>query len=281
MGSTHPPLESLLTFTQKCLEGFELSRLTRISILRAEFLEIFEERVECEIDARLARWIFEARQAIGAGRVPDQTKVPELVPPGFALEALPHGAGGLVPPEGDRLGLGFSFDSIFEFRDREGLGMRLPFRRVPVSQDASAALRSLEHFALCEMGSMADNPIDVLNCYAPGSLPRCPLLRFLEPDAMRASRRIFSPMSHALSSTKQSERCTERQGSAVPVTAQAISVARPGLHLIRRPRRCPTTALGRRLFVANSTRSYFPSVSAVCVSLRASSVRRTAVPLRN
>jgi len=269
MGSTHPPLESLLTFTQKCLEGFELSRLNRISILRSEFLEIFEERVECEIDARLARWIFEARQAIGADCVPDQTNLPELVPPGFALEALPHGAGGLVPSEGDRLALGFSFDSMFEFRDRKGLGMRLPFRRVPVSQDASAALRSLEHFARCRIGSLGDKSIDVLNCYAPGSLPRCPLLRFPEPDAMRASRRMFSPMSHALSSTKQSERCTVRQASG-PVAAQAISVARPGLHLTEMPRRRSTTSLGRRLFVANSTRNHFPSVSAVCFSLRAS-----------
>jgi hypothetical protein len=281
MGSTHPPLESLLTFSQKCFEGFELSRLNRISILRNDFLEIFEERVECEIDARLARWIFEARQAIGAGCVPDQTNVPELLPPGFASEALPHGAGDLVPPEDDRLALGFSFDSMFEFRDREDLGMRLPFRRVPVSQDASAALRSLEHFARCKIGSLGDNSIDALNCYAPGSLPRCPLLRFPEPDAMRASRRIVSPMSHALSSTIQSERCTVRRASVVPVTAQAISVAQPGSHLIQRPRRRSTTSLGRRLFVANSTRSHFPSVSAVCVSLRASSVRRTAVLLGN
>ena len=31
MGSTHPPLESLLRFSQNCLEGFELSRLNRIA----------------------------------------------------------------------------------------------------------------------------------------------------------------------------------------------------------------------------------------------------------
>jgi hypothetical protein len=281
MGSTHPPLESLLTFSQKCLEGFELSRLNRISILRKEFLEIVEERIEFEIDARLARWTAEARQAIGAGCDADQTNAFELVAPEFALRALPHGAGHLVPSVDGGLALNLPFDSMFEFQDRVGLGMRLPFSRVPISRDASAALRSLEYLARWRIGSLGDKSIDVLNCCAPGSLPRCPSPRFPEPDAMRASRRIFSAMRHAVPSAKRSEHCTVRLASVVPVTAQAISVARPGLHLIQRPRRHPTTPLGRRLFVTNSTRSHFPLVSAVCVSLRTSSARRTAVPLRS
>lgn len=46
MGSTHPPLESLLRFSQNCLEGFELSRLNRIANLRKEFQEILAEWIE-------------------------------------------------------------------------------------------------------------------------------------------------------------------------------------------------------------------------------------------
>ena len=55
MGSTHPPLESLLKLSQNCLEGFELSRLNRISNLRKEFHDVLVEWIEFEIEARFAR----------------------------------------------------------------------------------------------------------------------------------------------------------------------------------------------------------------------------------
>jgi len=281
MGSTHPPLESLMTFSQKCLEGFELSRLNHISILRKEFREIVEEWIEIEIEARLARWIFEARQAIGTGGIPDQTTVPELVPPRFVLRALPHGAGHLVPPDDGGLALSFSYDTMFELRDGVRIGVRLPFRRIPVSQDASAALRALEYFARCEAGSIREDPIDLLNCQLPGSLPRCPLLRFPGALGLQPSRKVFSAMIPAPSNTDQLEHCAAGRASGLPVTARAMSVARPGLHIIQRPRRRPTTYLGRRSFAVTSSRSHFPSFLPVRLSQRESSVRRAAVLLRN
>jgi hypothetical protein len=62
MSSTQLPLEYLVTSSKNCLEGFELARLNRISELRKEFSEVFDELVEAEIGARIARWILDGRR---------------------------------------------------------------------------------------------------------------------------------------------------------------------------------------------------------------------------
>jgi hypothetical protein len=281
MGSTHPPLESLMTFSQNCLEGFEHSRLNLISNLHKEFHEIFEELIQFEIDARLARWILEGRQASGADSLANQTPPAEFVPPEFALRGLAHGPGQLGTPGDDLLASEFPFDSMLELRDDVTLELRMPFRRVPVSQDASAALRSLEHFARCKARSIGDHSIDLLNSRAPGLLPRCPLLPFSELDALQNSRSVSSPISHALSSTSGSEHYTVRQVSTVPMNARAMLLARPELHLIPRLRRRLATSVGRWSFVVGSSRNHLPRLPPVRVSPRQSSLRRTAVLLRN
>lgn len=65
MSSTQLPLEYLATSSANCLEGFELARRNEISNLRKEFLQVFDELVEAEIAARIARWILEGRRTQG------------------------------------------------------------------------------------------------------------------------------------------------------------------------------------------------------------------------
>jgi hypothetical protein len=281
MGSTHPPLESLMTFSHNCLEGFEHSRLNRISILRKEFHEIFEELVQFEIDARLARWILEGRQASGIDSLANHTPPAEFVQPEFALRRLARGPGRLGTPGDGLLGSEFPFDSMLELSDGVTLEVRLPFRRVPVSQDASAALRSLEHFARCTAGSFGDHSIDLLIFREPGLLPHCPFQPFPELDALRSSRTVSSPISHAPSSTSGPGHCTLRLASTVPKNARALPLARHGLHLIPRLRRRLGTSVGRWSVVVGSSRSHLPRLPSVRPSLQQSSLRRTAILLRD
>src|SRR5579863_3593048 len=63
MSSTQLPLEYLATSSANSLEGFELARRNEISNLRKEFSQVFDELVEAEIAARIARWILEGRPA--------------------------------------------------------------------------------------------------------------------------------------------------------------------------------------------------------------------------
>lgn len=59
MSVTRPPLAYLVTCSQMSLESVELSRLNQASNLRKEFLQILEEWIDSEVDARLARSILE------------------------------------------------------------------------------------------------------------------------------------------------------------------------------------------------------------------------------
>jgi hypothetical protein len=283
MGSTHPPLDSLLTLSQTCLEGFEQSCLNRISNLRKELREIFEEQVQYEAGARVARWILDGRQAGDAEPDPDQTAAPALALPELAVpilasrmladlqasdaDPLPHrtevpallrndlavpsvahrildgrqatdadlfpdqtSAPALVPPElafpsgeswtvdgrqpsiadarpnraatrallpsevtlpslaravaqlaplWDRSSAPeFSFDSMLEMRGTVALDLRSPFRCVKVSLDASAALRSLEHFAHCKPRQFGGSQNGPPNFATPASLRRRRFLTF-------------------------------------------------------------------------------------------------------
>lgn len=62
MSSTQLPLEYLATSSENCLEAFELARLNQISNLRKEFSQVFDEWVEAEIAARMARWVLAGRR---------------------------------------------------------------------------------------------------------------------------------------------------------------------------------------------------------------------------
>jgi hypothetical protein len=189
MGSPHPPLDSLLTFSQTCLEGFEQSCLNRISNLRKEFREIFEERVQYEVGARVARWILDGRQTSDAALVPDRTVTSALLRAELALPSLARGifdahqtsdanpspdrtaapalaqlelafsnparaAAPLASPWGDSSASEFPPGSMLELPASVALELQSPFRPITVSLDASAALRSLEYFARCKSPSL-------------------------------------------------------------------------------------------------------------------------------
>jgi len=62
MITARPPLEYLITSSRAGLESFEHSRLWRSGNLRKELRDLFEECIEAETQARLARWILECRR---------------------------------------------------------------------------------------------------------------------------------------------------------------------------------------------------------------------------
>jgi hypothetical protein len=281
MGSTHPPLESLLTFSQNCLEGFEHSRLNRISNLRKEFREIVEEWIEFEIEARLARWILEGRQAPGAQSVLNQAAAGELVSPELALRRLADDAGEIVPPLRDVLAPEFSYGSMLELHDGVALELKLPFRRVPVSQDAAAALRSLEHFARSKARSIGARPIELLDYSAPCADLPCPLLPFPESDAMDVSGSVVLRISHAVSGAIRPDRYIVRHSSAVLTSAPTSSHAPLGVNLLPRLHRRAEKSVGRYSFVVATGRTHLPRLPPVRVSLRQSSLRHAAALLRN
>ena len=63
MGVTRPPLEYLAGCSKVALESFELSRLNEASNYRKEVQQILQGWIDTEVDARLARWILESKQA--------------------------------------------------------------------------------------------------------------------------------------------------------------------------------------------------------------------------
>jgi hypothetical protein len=63
MGVTRPPLEYLATCSKVALESLELSRLNEASNYRKEVQQILQGWIDTEVDARLARWILESKQA--------------------------------------------------------------------------------------------------------------------------------------------------------------------------------------------------------------------------
>jgi hypothetical protein len=71
MDSTTPPLEYLVNYSQTGLQDFELARLDQLAALRKEFGQVFEELVEAETSARLARALLEFRRTQSGGRPVD------------------------------------------------------------------------------------------------------------------------------------------------------------------------------------------------------------------
>src|ERR1700722_3134293 len=52
-----------MTCSQSSLEGFELARLDRVAHLRGEIRNLHEQWSECEVAARLARFLLDGRRA--------------------------------------------------------------------------------------------------------------------------------------------------------------------------------------------------------------------------
>ncbi len=168
MSSTQLPLEYLVASSENCLEGFELARLNRISDLRKEFSEVFDELVEAEIGARIARWILEGRRTqdynagveqlvstrassreLAANASETQQLLLAPVDPGPRRSCDPEN---LSPSGGRACGAPKLFgESNRETRtppERESAPIA---QRNPIPADAFAALESLEQSAACHV----------------------------------------------------------------------------------------------------------------------------------
>jgi hypothetical protein len=222
MGSTQPPLEFLLKLSQNCLEGFELSRLNRISNLRKEFREVLDEWIGFEIEARFARWILEYRHV--GDSLPDRTVLPGFPPPELAARSVTHVSEQFLLPGGDELPAEFPFASVIELGDGVELRLRLPLRHLPVSRDAAAALRSLEHFALCEARSIGDRPIDLLDCDAPDSSLSRPFFSYSRREPVHDLSSVSSRMSYVLAGTTQAAHYVVRYASTFVTSDRSAPV---------------------------------------------------------
>jgi len=92
MDDSCPPLEYFARCSQSALESIELERLSHWSNLRKELRQVLEKWVECEVEARLARYLREWRQEEPL-RVPSSAPQNLEAPPTAQLE-LPL----LLPP---------------------------------------------------------------------------------------------------------------------------------------------------------------------------------------
>lgn len=63
MSDSTPPDEYLFTCSDAGLESFALSRMALAASLRKEIRQKLEQWIECEAEARLARWMLERRCA--------------------------------------------------------------------------------------------------------------------------------------------------------------------------------------------------------------------------
>jgi hypothetical protein len=284
MGSTHPPLESLLKLSQNCLEGFELSRLNRISNLRKEFHEVLDEWIELEIEARFARWALEYRRMRNCGSPPVQTAAPAFATPKLALRSVAHVSDEFLLPSGNELPPEFPFASIVEVGESMALELRWRFRYVAVSQDASAALRSLEDFADCEARSLGEQPIALPNCDTFDSSSPYLFLSLPHREPACDLKNVASHMSYVLASTDQSPHCIVRYAStfvtndhSTPVEPNALSQ----LAFVSRPRLRSSHSADGYAVAPPGSQTDLCVLSSFRLSLRQISLRRAAILLRN
>ncbi|HXX43256.1 MAG TPA: hypothetical protein VEJ38_00910 [Candidatus Acidoferrales bacterium] len=88
MGPAYPSLDYVMMCSEPAAESFELSRLNRASNLRKEMRELVDEWIDCEVEARVARWKRESSRAEIAV-VETQTERPgDALPQQLALPLL-------------------------------------------------------------------------------------------------------------------------------------------------------------------------------------------------
>jgi hypothetical protein len=211
MGSTHPPLESLLKLSQNCLVGFELTSLNRIANLRKEFREVLDEWIEAQIEASFARWVVEYRLVRDSSE--DQRALPPFEPPQLSFRTVAHAPDQLLLPSGDDLPPAIPFAAIVQFGDSVNCELRSPLRHLPVSQAATAALRTLEHFARCAAPSIGDQPLDLGDFDAPDRSPFDPFFPSPQCEPVHKLKSVSSQMTCLVSSTNPSTRYVVRYAS--------------------------------------------------------------------
>ncbi|MGH9727035.1 MAG: hypothetical protein ACRD4V_00400 [Candidatus Acidiferrales bacterium] len=106
MKTTKPMLDYLATCSQTSLESFQLARLNDLANLRKQMIEIVDQWVESDIQARIAEWILVRRRQQGALRPPQsvrrmrskQRPLPLIATPGDSLAQFPALASNPVIP---------------------------------------------------------------------------------------------------------------------------------------------------------------------------------------
>jgi hypothetical protein len=280
MCSTHPPLESLLKLSHTCLESFELTSLNRIANLRKEFRQVLGEWIELEIGARFAHWALECRNL--GDSFPNTTALPAFVPSQLALRSVVHVSEQLLLPSGDELPIEFPFASMVEIGDSVAFELGMPHRCLPVSQDAAAALRSLEHLARLEARSIGDQSTDLLNRDAlDSSLPFPP---YTPRESVHELRSVSARMSYVFAGTKRAVHYIVRYSSTFvtsdrPTSLEPIALSEVNVSPHSRP--VASRSSCEFAFALRRTQSDPCRTSPFQLSPRQLSLRRTAVLLRN
>jgi hypothetical protein len=244
MGSTHPPLESLLKLSQNCLVGFELTSLNRIANLRKEFREVLDEWIEAQIAASFARWVVEYRLVRDSSA--DQRALPPSDPSQLSVRTVAHVPDQLLLPSGDELPPAIPFAAMVQFGDSVDCELRSPLRHLPVSQAATAALRTLEHFARCTAPSNREQPLDPTDFDASDRSPFGPFFPSPQCGPVHKLKSVSSQMTYLVSSTNPSTRYVVRFAStfvpgddstlgepAVPFDVKSHSRSRPRASRLR------------------------------------------------
>ncbi|HEV2617488.1 MAG TPA: hypothetical protein VGU63_12860 [Candidatus Acidoferrales bacterium] len=74
MKTTKPMLDYLATCSQTSLESFQLARLNDLANLRKQMIEIVDQWVESDIQARIAEWILVRRRRQSPLRPPQSVR---------------------------------------------------------------------------------------------------------------------------------------------------------------------------------------------------------------
>ena len=190
----------------------------------------------------------------------------------------------LLLPSGNELPPEFPFASMVELGESVAFELRLPFRQLPVSQDASAALHSLEHLARCKARLIGDQPIGLPDFDTLDSSTSCSFLSFPHREPAHALGNVSSQMNNVLATTNQSAHSIV-QCSSTFVTSDHSTPVEPGVlsDLTLLPRlgpRAPRLTHGYTFALRCSQRA--PCRPAPFqLSLRQFSLHRAAILLRN
>jgi hypothetical protein len=190
MITAQPPLEYLITSSQAGLESFEHSRLWRSGNLLKELRDLFEECIEAETQARLARWILECRRNHDAGGYSDRnlkSPAPDFPLAAAAIENCTLPLFDEAPyyaeaPDMPRLAGQSAHACPFVFGHAE-LAL---FERTPRPSRAADALNSLEQHVRSEADA-----IDSCPCRSPFDLQP----EDVQPDTPRHSAQLSSRKS--------------------------------------------------------------------------------------
>ena len=237
MITVQPPLEYLITSSQDGLESFEHSRLWRCGNLRKELRDLFEECIEAETQARIARWVLECRRNQDAsGHSNENLKSPDHI---FPLAANALGSGTLPlfdehphcaeSPDRPQLA-GHSARSRPIVHDQTEVSC---LEAIPRPSRAADALNSLEY----HLRSEAD-AID--SC--PSASPIHPEQENVQPDTPRHSALIPSPKTS----------CTKTIFAAVVTFSEPANEVPAQKHLFSGGEE-PASPTSVRVQVGNST----------------------------